>query len=191
VAILAVDTVAASNLPDPQVIHKIIDRSRKMASPFGGPALLRQHYKDVPLASLGWAIVKADPSVDNSGALPFRWSTLFPRPAVIVASIRYLGSVHVKAEAFTASDDDAAQATQKVATFLTLFRSAQVSLSPSGTDPDVKALFDSLKVEQQKDRAVLTAVAPIQFFHKIFAEPPTGVPASTPPPETSASPATK
>jgi hypothetical protein len=38
VAILGVDTVAASNLDDPLAIRGIIDRSRKLASPFGGPA---------------------------------------------------------------------------------------------------------------------------------------------------------
>ena len=62
VAILGVDTVAASNLDDPQVIRGIIDRSRKLASPFGGPALLRQYYKEVPFASLGWAIFKIQPA---------------------------------------------------------------------------------------------------------------------------------
>ena len=62
VAVLGVDTVAASNLDDPLVIRGIIDRSRKLASPFGGPALLRQYYKEVPFASLGWAIFKIQPS---------------------------------------------------------------------------------------------------------------------------------
>ena len=57
VAILAVDTVAASNNPDPGVIHGMIDRSRKLASPFGGPQFLRQYYKRVPLASVTWAIL--------------------------------------------------------------------------------------------------------------------------------------
>src|SRR6266699_2917960 len=61
VAILGVDTVAASNHNDPSVIRGIIDRSRKLASPFGGPALLRQFYKHVPLTSLAWAVLKVDP----------------------------------------------------------------------------------------------------------------------------------
>ncbi len=36
VAILGPDTVAASNHPDPAVIRSIVERSRKLASPFGG-----------------------------------------------------------------------------------------------------------------------------------------------------------
>jgi len=176
VAVLAVDTVATSNAPDPQVVRGIIDRSRKLASPFGGPALLRQYYKEVPLASLAWAVVRVHPGPDTSGAGLLSWSFLFPKPAVVVASARYLGSVHVKAAAFTESADDAAQLLQKVGTFLNLFRTAQNTTSASGTDPDVKALFDSLKVEQEKSRTVVTAVAPIGFVRKILSEAPTAVP---------------
>src|SRR5207237_8373122 len=96
VAILGVDTVAASNHNDPLVIHGMIDRSRKMASPFGGPALLRQSYKHVPLASLAWIIFKVDPSASYSGPLDF----ILPPSAVVVGSVRYLGKVHFKAQAF-------------------------------------------------------------------------------------------
>ena len=71
VAILGPDTVAASNHPDPQVIRGIVARSRKLASPFGGPALLRQYYKRVPLSglplgSLVWAIFKVSPPATMS-----------------------------------------------------------------------------------------------------------------------------
>jgi hypothetical protein len=52
VAVLSADSVAASNHDDPAVIRGIIDRSQRLASPFGGPALLRQYYKHVQLASL-------------------------------------------------------------------------------------------------------------------------------------------
>ncbi len=184
--------MAASNLADPLVIRGMIDRSRKMASPFGGPALLRQYYKEVPLASLAWAIVKADPT-ESAAAQPFQWSFLFSRPAVVVGSVRYLGSVHLKAESFTLSEDDAAQVTQKVGTFLSVFRTAQDTVGSSGTDPDVKALFDSLKIEQHNSRAELTAVAPIGFFRKVFSEAPTAAPEQAPPatPAPPVKPATK
>jgi hypothetical protein len=47
VAILGVDSVACSNHDDPAVIRGIVDRSRRLASPFGGPAFLRRYYKRV------------------------------------------------------------------------------------------------------------------------------------------------
>jgi len=182
VAVLAVNTLAASNAPDPQVIRGIIDRSRKLASPFGGPALLRQFYKEVPLASLAWAVVKVNPGpgLGAPSAGPLSWSFLFPKPAVVVASARYLGSLHLKAAAFTASPEDAAQLSQKVGTFLNLFRTAQSTTPTSGADPEVRALFDSLKVEQEKNRTVVTAVAPVGFVRKILWEAPTGVPTAPP-----------
>jgi hypothetical protein len=171
VAILGVDTVAATNVADPQVIKGIVDRSRKLASPFGGPAFLRQYYKEVPLASLAWGVLKVNPPTDGATA-PQGFSFLFPRPAVVVASARYLGSVHLRAAAFTDSPGDAAQLSQKLGTFLDLFRTAQMTTSSSGADPDVKAVFDSLKIEQRSDSAVVTAIAPIEFFHKLIATPP-------------------
>src|SRR2546429_3137218 len=112
VAILGVDTVAASNHDDPLVIRGMVDRSRKMASPFGGPALLRQYYRHVPFASLGWpfasfawVIFHIDP--ENRAFPGPGLSFLFTKPATMVASVRYLGSLHFKAEAFTGSEQDA------------------------------------------------------------------------------------
>jgi len=168
VAILGVDTVAASNHDDPLVIHGMIDRSRKLASPFGGPALLRQSYKHVPLASLAWVIFKVDPSALSSGPLDF----LLPPSAVVVGSVRYLGKVHFKAEAFTASEDDAKRLTEQLTAFLKIFQSMDITVPAQGSDPDIKQLFDNLKVEQHKDRAVLTTIVPAGFIHKMLAEPP-------------------
>src|SRR5216117_2339850 len=97
VAILGVDTVAASNHNDPGVIRGIIDRSRKLASPFGGPALLRQFYKHVPITSLAWGIFRLNSTAAQAAPVPLPFSN----PASVVASVRYLGAVHFRAEAFT------------------------------------------------------------------------------------------
>lgn len=172
VGLIGVDTVAASNHSDPQVIRGIIDRSRKLASPFGGPALLRQFYKEVPLASLAWAIFRVQ---SDSAFHPARWDFLFRNPAVVVASARYLGAVHFKAVAFTGSDEDAKHVTDQLGTFLNIFHTAEDTTSAPGSDADVKTLFDSLKVEQQKNRAVLSASVPVGFIHKALAEAPTEV----------------
>src|SRR5580692_1469243 len=155
VAVLGVDTVAASNLDDPLVIRGIIARSRKLASPFGGPALLRQYYKEVPFASLGWAVFKIQPSGDPSASAG--WAFLFQKPATVVASVRYLGAVRLKAQAFAGSDEDARLLADRIDTFLNLFRTAESTVSTPGPDPDIKAFFDGLKIQPEKNRAVLTA----------------------------------
>jgi hypothetical protein len=169
VAILGVDTVAASNHPDAGVIRGIIDRSRKLASPFGGPALLRQFYKRVPLASLAWGIFRLNPQGAQSPgdvALPLS------SPATVVASVRYLRAVHFRAEAFTRDEQEAQQLTTQVNTFLSIFHSAEVAVAGQTPDPDVKKALDSLKVEQKSDRTVLTAILPAELLRKIVAEAP-------------------
>ena len=180
VAILGPDTVAASNHPDPQVIRSIVERSRKLASPFGGPALLRQYYKHVPLTNVplsitvAWGMFKINPpdmnmDVPKSASVV---SALFTQPAAVVASARYyVSNVHLKAEAYTQSADEAKRVTEQLSTFLSLFHSAETTVAGQGPDPDVKQFFDSLKVEQHNDRAVLTAVMPPGFIRKAVAEP--------------------
>jgi len=169
VAILGVDTVAASNHPDPGVIRGIIDRSRKLASPFGGPALLRQFYKRVPLASLAWGIFRLNPQ----GAHPPADVALpISSPATVVASVRYLRAVHFRAEAFTRDEQEAQQLTAQVNTFLSIFHSAEIAVAGQTPDPDVKRALDSLKVEQKSDRTILTAILPAELLRKIVAEAP-------------------
>jgi hypothetical protein len=183
VAILGVDTVAASNLDDPLVIRGIIDRSRKLASPFGGPVLLRQYYKDVPFASLAWAIFRVLPPANPSASGPIGWSFLFAKPATVVASVRYLGAVHFKAQAFTGSEQDASQVAERVDTYLNLFRTAESTVSTPGPDPDIKAFFDSLKVQAEKTRAMLTATIPLALIRKAVAEAPSSVTPETEAPQ--------
>src|SRR5947209_5900305 len=169
VAILGVDTVAASNHPDAGVIRGIIERSRKLASPFGGPALLRQFYKRVPLASLAWGIFRLNSQGAQSPpdvALPLS------SPATVVASVRYLRAVHFRAEAFTRDEQEAQQLTTQVNTFLSIFHSAEVAAAGQTSDPDVKRSLDSLTVEQKSDRTVLTAILPTELLRKIVAEAP-------------------
>jgi hypothetical protein len=212
VAILSVDTVAVSNHGDPQVIRGIIDRSRKLASPFGGPALLRQYYKQVPFTSLGWAIFKT--SAASQSALsgrtprsPLDFSFLFSQPSVVVASVRYFGAVHFKAVAFTGSEEAAQHLTEQLGTVLAVMRAAEISSGSQGPDPDMKQFFESLQVEQHKDCAELTANLPPALIRKLVAAAPQevtpqaepSVPSSTPPengpkprhaPEASGKPAT-
>ena len=49
VAVLGADSVAASNHDDPAVIRGIVDRSKRLASPFGGPAMFAPVLQAHPL----------------------------------------------------------------------------------------------------------------------------------------------
>jgi len=181
VAIIGVDTVAASNHGDPRTIQGIIERSRKLASPFAGPALLRKYYKYVPLsnryvpfASLGWSVFRIDPAATGVASGPLGMSFLFSKPAVVVASVRHLGTVRFQAEAFTDDEDEAKRVAEQLNTFLTLFRSAETTVGNAGPDPDIQQIFESLMVKQHNERAVLTANIPSGFIQKILSSPPEG-----------------
>jgi hypothetical protein len=110
---------------------------------------------------------------------------LFEKPSPIVVSAYYpvySPSLHVRAEAFPGNEEDAQGLTDKVSTFLSLFHAAESSVGTSGTDPDVKSFFDSLNVERQGTRAVLTASIPPGFLRKVVAEPQEFPPGSSSPP---------
>ena len=175
VAILGVDTVAASNHDDPAVIRGMVDRSRRLASPFGGPALLRHYYKRVQLASPIWIVAHVEPKAPGFET----WASMFPKPADLVVSASYnplhlplrVDVLHLRAEASTSSDDDALSITNKVSVLLTMFHSAEASVGSPTADIDVKTLFDSLRVRQEGSRAVLVATVPVSVFHKLLESP--------------------
>jgi hypothetical protein len=173
VAILSVDSVAASNQDDPAVIRGMVDRSRRLASPFGGPALLRRYYKRVQFASPVWMVAHIQPSAPAFSG----WSAVFSKPADLVISASYNplhlplrpGSLHVRAEALAGTSDDARSIADKLNVFLTMFHSAEGSVGSQGSDPDVKALFDSLQVHQEDQRAIVSATLPLGFLRKMLS----------------------
>ncbi len=174
VAILTFDTVAVSNTADDANIKGIIDRFRQIALPFRGSSLVKGYYRHVPLGATAWAILRMKTPDGQSVTLPLPNGIGFtlPKDTVTVASLRYLGSISFKTEAFTTSEADAKKLTDSVGNFLMLFHSIEVNTDPSGADKDVKVFFDSIKVEQNGTRAVLTADLPIGFVKKLVSEGP-------------------
>ncbi len=186
IAILSVDTVAASNHDDPAVIRGIVDRSRRLASPFGGPALLRRYYRHVQFASPFWMVARTEPLARQFDT----WSALFPKPADLVISASYnplhfplrVDALHLRAEAWAASDADARVIADKANAYLAMFRTAEISVGSAGTDADVKALFESLQVRQEGTRAILAAILPGGFLRKLGESPEQTSAPATPPP---------
>jgi len=186
IAILGVDTVAASNHDDPNVIRGMVDRSRRLASPFGGPAFLRRYYKRVQLASPVWLVARVEPSAPEFEG----WSTVFPKSTDVVISASYnplhlplrSGVLHLRAEAWAGNKEDAQAITDKLSVFLSMFHSAEESVGSPATDADMKVLFDSLHVRQEDSRAVLVATLPTGVFRKLV-DSSEQLPALAPPPE--------
>ena len=172
VTLLGPDLVAISNVDDPLVIRGIVDRYKKLALPFGGPKLIRQYYRKLPFGTLAWAIadVARGEQGNKSFVLPGGFDLFFPPDTVALVSVRYLGSIDFKAEAITNSNQAAERITEQVSAFLALFRTLETNAS--GSDPDVKTFFDSLRVEREGSTAEINAELPKGFLKKILTEPP-------------------
>jgi hypothetical protein len=176
IVLLGVDTAAASNTEGSDVIHGMVDRYKQAALPFPGPELVADYYRRVPLGSVVWTIARIP---QNSAAqdrnellLPGSWSSLLPRGSVVIASARPLNDVHLRAQVITENESQARNFADRVTTFLTLFKTLDISMDGGGPDPDVKKAFDSFEVRQNSNEAVLTASVPFAFFKKIVSDTP-------------------
>jgi hypothetical protein len=176
VALLAIDTVAVSNVDSPDVVHGIIDRFKKVALPFGGPALVRTYYRRVPLGSLLWAIARVPASSGKthsapSFTLPGGIDIGLPSDSDVVVSLRMLTTIHARAVFYTQSEEAARNFSDQTNAFLAIFRTMQAAAQPGPADADVKAVFDSIKVVQKGDSDEVLATIPPSFLRKLVNEP--------------------
>ena len=174
---LGYDTLAASNLPTAEQIHSILDRFRAGASPFSGSSLLEARYRDVPLLSSAWAIGHIGLPFSERGYISiFGLQLPLPEDTTFVASLRYVGALHLRIEQILPTDADATRAADTLTTLVQLFKTvqqAQAQLAPRASgDIDLREMLDSTKIEQHKDRAVLTTRIPLALVRQLTASPP-------------------
>jgi len=184
VSILDPRRVAVTNMVSADPIQAIIDA---WYSPPAGPALLREHYPRVPVTALGWMIANI-PAGAKAPQLPMGWSFDFLENTVTVASLRYQGDVRLQADVIARSEADAIRIVDNANTFLTISRAASQSLGARGPDPDVKAAFDSIQAQQNKNVAVFTATVSQRMLKKLVFEARPESTAPVPSPSPSASP---
>lgn len=164
VAQLGYDTVAASNMPTAEQIHSILDRYRAAASPFAGSSLLSTRYRDVPLLSSVWAIGKVGLPFSERGYISiFGLQLPLPEDTTFVASVRYVGSLHLRIEEIAPTEADAARSTETLGALLRLVQSIEGTQPRAAEDVEFKRALDSLKVDQHKDRAILTGTVPLEL----------------------------
>src|SRR5271170_388417 len=181
IAQLGYDTIAASNMPTTEQIHSILDRHRAAASPFLGSSLLSARYRDVPAFSSAWAIGHIGLPFSDRGFISiFGLQLPLPEDTTFVASLRYLGTLRLRIEQLTPNDADAVHATETLSSLLGLVRSVQQTqalMHPTAApDTEVRELLESAKVEQHKDRAVLTANIPLDLIKRLATPSPEGKP---------------
>jgi hypothetical protein len=174
---LGYDTIAASNMPTPEQIHSILDRHRAAASPFSGSSLLSARYRDVPAFSSAWAIGHIGLPFSDRGYISiFGLELPLPEDTTFIASLRYLGTLHLRIEQIAPSEVDASKATATLSSLLGLVKSVEkveAQMHPqAATDGEFQQLTDSAKIEQHKDRAVLTASIPLDLIKRLTTPSP-------------------
>jgi hypothetical protein len=172
IAQLGYDTIAASNMPTTEQIHAMLDRYRAAASPFSGSSLLAARYRDVPLLSSAWGIGHVGLPFSESGQIAvFGLQLPMAEDTTFVASARYgLGAMHLRVEEIAPTEADAARSAEALTGLLQLFEAIQpkIEAQTDGADAEaVRKLAASVKIEQHKDRAVLTASVPLEMVRKL------------------------
>ena len=159
VSILDSSTVAVTAGPSSESMHSIIDKSSGSGSM---PQLLSDYYGDVPFASVGWAIVRIPDLGGQEGPGGFNLDYL--KNSVTVISVRYTGSVRLRAELIAATDADATKVFQALNGLVAMGRG--FAQSGQDRDKDLDALIDNTKIEQNGKRVVLNMVVPQEVIKK-------------------------
>jgi hypothetical protein len=183
IAQLGYDMIAASNMPTPEQIHSMLDRSRAGAISTPGSSLLAARYHEVPLLSEAWGIghiglpFSADDQQPNREPgfisvlglqLPLRTDTDF------VASLRYTaaahvlsgGAVHLRIEEIAPDPAAAANTVEALTTLLNILRAIgnEQATAPQPLTPSsdaIHAILNSITLTHQESRAILHATASI------------------------------
>jgi hypothetical protein len=182
VALLTGGKIAATNMVSPEPMHGMIDRTFKSSH---GPTLLKEHYGDVPLGSVAWLMDRI-PSKSDNIQLPGGFSLTLPGDTVAVGSLRYVGSLLLRADVFAQSEAQAKQIVDSANTHLALVRGIGQIMGNRGPDKDIKVAFESIQVAQKENVAVFTATVPQTILKKIWSE--AQPEAATPAPAVSPSP---
>jgi len=182
VAQIGYDMVAVSNWPDTEKIHSMLDRHATAAWPFAGSTLLSQHFQEVPLLSIAWGVGQiglplsegcegvSDAQSDHAGqiGLPvpkgctisiLGLSLPLKADSTIVASVApaLVGSLHLRVEEETPSDDAAASQAASLVLLIDLARNFTAPLAGNGANNSLKELLRTAEVNQKRNRVVVTA----------------------------------
>jgi hypothetical protein len=169
--LLGYDIVGVSNTPSTEQIHSMIDRYRTAALPFSGSSLLSKHYSQVPLLSVAWGIGQIGQPLANGGARVMGLKIPLPVDATFIASLTWIGKVHLRVEEIAPSDGAAADTVESLETILVLVKSMANTGGVEPYDTDTRNLINSISVERHRNQAVLTATIPTGLLQRAVTNP--------------------
>ncbi|HUB19127.1 MAG TPA: hypothetical protein VL990_10855 [Acidobacteriaceae bacterium] len=171
VALLGYDIVAVSNTPSPEQIHSMIDRYRTAALPFSGSSLLSKYYPKVPLLSIAWGIGQIGQPLANGGARVMGLHLPLPVDSTFIASLTWIGKIHLRIEELAPTDRAAADTTESLQTILVLVKSMANTAGAGPYDAETRTLINSIAVERRRSEAVLTATIPTSLVQRAMNNP--------------------
>jgi hypothetical protein len=105
--------------------------------------------------------------------LPLPADTTFVASLRFQASVKDKGALHVRIDEIAASEQEAARSAQALAQLLALLKAIQSAQQPAGQTEESRAmntLVNSVKIEQRRDRATLTANLPAEALHRLSGQ---------------------
>ncbi len=172
VVMLGYELVAASNTPTPEQIHSMVDRYHTAALPFSGSSVLSQYYGEVPALSVAWGIGRITlPLLSQAGPQAFGVRLPVSPDTAFVASVRYLGKLHVRIEEIAPSEPAAAATVNSLQNMLGLLSAAMSTVQDSASSQEYRALINSATVEQRHNRAIFTATVPFELLRQLAEAP--------------------
>ncbi|HEY4010059.1 MAG TPA: hypothetical protein VGM11_07910 [Acidobacteriaceae bacterium] len=178
VAQLGYDMVAASNMPTPEQIHSILDRSRASAVSSPGSSLLAARFHDVPILSEAWGIGHIGLPFAQNGRISFLGLQLpVSSESDLVASVRWStavplhgGSAELRIEEFTGDPLDAERTVDALNALLSIVRGIASAEPPRGpADTALRQVLDSATLQHKDDRAILHASATLDQLKSMLS----------------------
>ncbi|MFP5228108.1 MAG: hypothetical protein ACLGXA_10795 [Acidobacteriota bacterium] len=171
VALLGYDIVVVSNTPSPEQIHSMIDRYRTAALPFSGSSLLSKYYAKLPLLSIAWGIGQIGQPLANGGARVLGLHLPLPVDSTFLASLTWIGKIHLRVEELAPSDAAAADTTESLQTILVLVKSMANTAGAAQYDAETRSMINSIAVERHRNEAVVTATIPTALLQRAMNHP--------------------
>lgn len=177
VTTLGYEMVAGSNMPTAEQIHSIIDRYEASASPFSGSSLLSARYREVPIFSrrLAWGIGHIGLPFSENGKISVLGVQLpLAEDTDLVASIALRGTlrlhgdgVALRIEEIAPSEQVAADSSQSLTAIVNLVKGLAPYAARTQDDTITRDFLQSLKVEQHKDRVIMTGTLSPEFVQRL------------------------
>jgi hypothetical protein len=161
IAQIAYDTVAISNTPSTEQIHSMLDRHRTAALPFSGSTLLAEHYSEMPILSVAWAMGQVGlPFTENGNISVLGMELPLAANTTFLASVHWAGALKLRVIEIASDENTAASQAASLNLLLNLARGATAGLSANTANNSLKEVLKTAEITQHRNRVVVNAALP-------------------------------